>query len=131
MIIITLTQKKYNLMEIKMIRTEDDYLSALKRLEEIFDAPVESIEGDEAEILSILIEKYEDEHYPIGPPDPIEAIKFRMEQMDMKKSDLAEIIGYKSRVSEILSRKRKLTLNMIRNLHDKLKIPYESLLSDY
>src|SRR5210317_1856074 len=104
-------------MEIKMIRTEDDYELALKRLEKIFDAPVESIEGDEAEILSILIEKYEDEHYPIGPPDPIEAIKFRMEQMGMKKSDLAEIIGYKSRVSEILSRKRKLTLNMIRNLH--------------
>ncbi|MBN1251830.1 MAG: helix-turn-helix domain-containing protein, partial [Bacteroidales bacterium] len=78
---------------------------------------------------SILIEKFEDEHYPIGPPDPIEAIKFRMEQMDMKKSDLAEIIGYKSRVSEILSRKRKLSLNMIRRLHKKLKIPYETLMA--
>ena len=118
-------------MNVKMIRTEEDYNHALKRLEDIFDAPVDSPEGDEAEILTILIEKYEDEHYPIGPPDPIEAIKFRMEQMDMRKSDLAEIIGYKSRVSEILSRKRKLNLQMIRNLHEKLKIPYESLLSDY
>ena len=97
----------------------------------IFDTPINSPEGDEAEILSILIEKYEDEHYPIGLPDPIEAIKFRMEQMDMSKSDLAEIIGYKSRVSEILSRKRKLTLQMIRKLHDELKIPYDTLIADY
>ena len=131
LIMIILTQKKYNTMTVKMIRTEDDYKLALKRLEDIFDAPADSIEGDESEILTILIEKYEDEHYPIGLPDPIEAIKFRMEQMDMKKSDLAEIIGYKSRVSEILSRKRKLTLKMIRNLHNKMKIPYDSLLSDY
>lgn len=118
-------------MNLKIIRTEEDYNLAIKRLEDIFDAPVNSPEGDEADILTILIEKYEDEHYPIAPPDPIEAIKFRMEQMDMKKSDLAEIIGYKSRVSEILSRKRKLTLQMIRNLHEKLNIPYDNLLSDY
>lgn len=118
-------------MNIKVIKNEDDYQKALERLEVIFDAPIDSPEGDEAEILSILIEKYEDEHYPIGPPDPIEAIKFRMEQMDMKKSDLAKIIGYKSRVSEILSKKRKLTLQMIRKLHDTLKIPYESLIADY
>ena len=78
-----------------------------------------------------VIKKYEDEHYPIGLPDPMEAIKFRMEQMDMSKSDLAEIIGYKSRVSEILSRKRKLTLQMIRKLHDELKIPYDTLIADY
>lgn len=118
-------------MDIKVIKTEEDYQQALERLEVIFDAPIDSPEGDEAEILSILIEKYEDEHYPIGPPDPIEAIKFRMEQMDMKKSDLAEIIGYKSRVSEIFSKKRKLTLEMIRRLHEKLKIPYETLITDY
>ncbi|MCW3789532.1 helix-turn-helix domain-containing protein [Plebeiibacterium sediminum] len=118
-------------MDIKVIKTEEDYEQALKRLEVIFDAPIDSQEGDEAEILSILIEKYEDENYPIGPPDPIEAIKFRMEQMDMKKSDLAKIIGYKSRVSEIFSRKRKLTLQMIRKLHDKLNIPYETLIADY
>lgn len=118
-------------MEIKAIKTDTDYTQALKRLELIFHAPVNSDEGDEAEILSILIEKYEDEHYPIDTPDPIEAIKFRMEQMGMDNNDLAEIIGYKSRVSEIFSRKRKLTLKMIRNLHEKLKIPYESLITDY
>ena len=118
-------------MNIKVIKNEDDYQKALERLGVIFDAPIDSPEGDEAEILSILIEKYEDENYPIGPPDPIEAIKFRMEQMDMNKSDLAKIIGYKSRVSEIFSRKRKLTLRMIRKLHDTLKIPYESLIAEY
>ncbi len=118
-------------MNVKVIKTEEDYQKALKRLEEIFDAPVDSSEGDEAEILSILIEKYEDEYYSIEPPDPIEAIKFRMEQMDMNKSDLAKIIGYKSRVSEIFSKKRKLTLQMIRKLHDNLKIPYEVLIADY
>ena len=118
-------------MNIRTIKTEQDYQHALKRLEVIFDAPVDSEEGDEAEILSLLIEKYENEHYPIESPDPIEAIKFRMEQMDLTKSDLAEIIGYKSRVSEIFSRKRKLTLEMIRRLHDKLNIPYESLIADY
>lgn len=118
-------------MNINIIKTEEDYQKALKRLEVIFDAPIDSTEGDEAEIISILIEKYENDHYPIGPPDPIEAIKFRMEQMNMNNSDLAKIIGYKSRVSEIFSKKRKLTLQMIRNLHDKLKIPYETLISDY
>lgn len=104
---------------------------ALNRLEEIFHAPVDSKEGDEAEILTILIEKYENKHFPIDAPDPIEAIKFRMEQKNMTKKDLAEIIGYKSRVSEIFNGRRKLTLNMIRNLHDKLNIPYESLIGDY
>jgi HTH-type transcriptional regulator/antitoxin HigA len=84
-----------------------------------------------ADLLGILIEKYEDEHYPIEAPNPIEAIKFRMEQMDMDNQGLAKIIGYKSRVSEIFSHKRKLNLKMIRNLHDKMKIPYESLISDY
>lgn len=118
-------------MEIKAIKTEQDYDFALSRLEELFHAPADSVEGDEAEVLSILIEKYEDEHYPIEAPYPIEAIKFRMEQMDMSKKDLAKVIGYKSRVSEIFSRKRKLTLKMIRNLHDQLKIPYESLIADY
>jgi HTH-type transcriptional regulator/antitoxin HigA len=118
-------------MDIKVLKTENDYNQALKRLDEIFHAPIDSKEGDEAELLSILIEKYEDENYPIEAPDPIEAIKFRMEQMGMTKKELAEIIGYKSRVSEIFSRKRKLTLKMIRNLHDQLKIPYESLIANY
>lgn len=118
-------------MDIRVIKTEQDYQEALKRLEVVFDAPVDSPEGDEAEILGMLIEKYEDVHYPIDAPDPIEAIKFRMEQMDLSKSDLAQIIGYKSRVSEIFSRKGKLTLQMIRRLHEKLNIPYESLIVDY
>lgn len=118
-------------MEIKVIKTEEDYNQALLRLEDIFDAPENTKEGDEADLIGVLIERYEDKHYPIGPPDPIEAIKFRMEQMDMTKSDLANILGYKSRVTEIFSRKRKLTLKMIRNLHEKLNIPYESLMAEY
>lgn len=118
-------------MKIRVIKTEEDYRKALKRLEEIFHSPADTVEGDEAEVLSILIEKFEDEHYPIEAPDPVEAIKFRMEQLEMDNNDLAKIIGYKSRVSEIFNRKRKLTLKMIRNLHNKMNIPYEALLSDY
>jgi len=118
-------------MDIKAIKTEEDYNRAIKRLEAIFHAPVDSKEGDEAEVLSILIEKYEDEFYPIDAPDPIEAILFRMEQMEMSKKELADILGYKSRVSEIFSKKRKLNIKMIRNLHEKMNIPYESLIADY
>lgn len=117
-------------MNIKVIKTEWDYEEALERLDQIFDVPENTPEGDEAELLSILIEKYEDEHYLIEAPDPVEAIKFRMEQMGMSKRELAQIIGYESRVSEIFSGKRKLTLAMIRNLHRKLKIPSESLMAD-
>ena len=118
-------------MKVKVIKTEEEYNQALKRLEVIFDAQVDSVAGDEAELLAVLIENYEDEHYPIEAPDPIDAIKFRMEQMDMDNNDLAKVIGYKSRVSEIFNRKRKLTLKMIRNLHEKWNIPYESLLANY
>lgn len=118
-------------MEIKLIKTEKDYQKALKRFEKNFDAKEGTPGGDEAELLAVLIENYEEKHYPIEAPDPIEAIKFRMEQMNMKKSDLASVLGYKSRVTEILSRKRKLTLKMIRNLHARLKLPYESLMTEY
>jgi HTH-type transcriptional regulator/antitoxin HigA len=100
-------------------------------VEAIFEAPIDIHEGDEAEILSIFIEKYEDEHCPVGLPDSSAVIKFRMEQMGMNKSDLAKIIGYKSRVSEVFSSKGKLALQMIRRLHDTLKIPYESQVADY
>lgn len=124
-------QIKFKDMDIKIIKTEEDYNKALKRLEFIFDASANTAKGDEADLLGMLIERCEDEHYPIEAPDPIEAIKFRMEQMNMDNQDLAKIIGYKSRVSEIFSHKRKLNLKMIRNLHDKMKIPYESLISDY
>jgi len=118
-------------MEIKAIKTEQDYNQALERLEDIFHAEIDTPEGDEAEVLSILIEKYEDEHYPIGMPDPIEAIKFRMEQLGMKQKDLAEVVGFTSRVSEILNRKRKLTLSMIRKLSATLHIPTEVLVQEY
>ena len=118
-------------MEAKLLKSEEDYYLALKRLEVIFDALADTTEGDEAELLGILIEKFEDEHYPIEAPDPVEAIKFRMEQMNLDNHDLAEVIGYRSRVSEIFNHKRKLTLKMIKSLHEKLKIPYESLITDY
>lgn len=118
-------------MDIKAIKTEEDYNQALRRLEEIFHAPSDSKEGDEAGILSILIEKYEDENYAIEAPDPIEAILFRMEQMEMTKKELADVLGYKSRVSEIFSKKRKLNIQMIRNLHEKMNIPYDSLITEY
>ena len=118
-------------MEIKLIKTERDYNKALKRLEVIFDAKPGSSIGDELEVLGILIEQYENEHFPIGLPDPIEAIKFRMEQMGYNQSDLAKIVGLKSRASEILNKKRKLTLEMIRQLHDSLKIPTDVLIQSY
>ena len=118
-------------MKIVPIRSEGDYQNALNRLEEIFDAKKGTEEGDELEILSILIDQYENENFPIGMPDPIEAIKFRMEQMGMKQKDLAKVVGFKSRVSEILNKKRKLTLQMIRKLHTTLHIPTEVLVQDY
>lgn len=118
-------------MNIKPIKTEQDYQMALQRLEEIFDAKTNSKEGDELEILSILIEKYESKNFPIDMPDPIEAIKFRMDQLGMKQKDLAEAVGFNSRVSEILSKKRKLTIEMVRNLSEKLRIPTEVLIQKY
>jgi HTH-type transcriptional regulator/antitoxin HigA len=118
-------------MTIKPIRNEKDYQKALDRLEAIFDAKKGSEQGDELEILSILIDRYENDYFPIGMPDPIEAIKFRMEQMDMKQKDLSDLLGFKSRVSEILNKKRKLTLDMIRKLNTTLHIPTEVLIQDY
>ncbi|MCX2839925.1 helix-turn-helix domain-containing protein [Salinimicrobium sp. MT39] len=118
-------------MRIKPIRNEEDYQNALQRIDEIFDAKRGTEEGDELEILAILIDNYENENFPIGMPDPIEAIKFRMEQMGMKQKDLAEVFGFKSRVSEILSKKRKLTLEMVRKLNTTLHIPTEVLVQDY
>ena len=127
---IKLTQTKFK-MKITPIHKEKDYQNALERLEEIFDSKKGTEQGDELEILSILIDNYENENFPIGMPDPIEAIKFRMEQMGMKQKDLAEVVGFKSRVSEILNKKRKLTLKMIRKLNVTLHIPTEVLVQDY
>ncbi len=118
-------------MIIKPIKTKKDHQQALARLESIFDAKKNSAEGDELEILGMLVDNYEEEHFPVGFPDPVEAIKFRMEQLGYNQSHLAEIVGLKSRASEILNRKRKLSLEMIRQIHDRLNIPTEVLIQAY
>jgi HTH-type transcriptional regulator/antitoxin HigA len=118
-------------MNLKPIKTKKDYQQALDRLELIFDAKKGTEEGDELEILGILIDQYENEHFPIDLPDPIEAIKFRMEQLGYTQTDLAKVVGLKSRASEILSGKRKLSLDMIRQLHEKLNIPTDVLIQAY
>ena len=118
-------------MNIRAIKTEEDYDLALSRLNSLFDAPAESLEGEEADILAILINEYEEKNHRIDLPDPIEAIKIRMEEMGLRQVDLVEVIGGKSRVSEILSKKRKLTVDMIRSLSAKLNISAQVLISDY
>ena len=118
-------------MQHKVIKTEKEYQKALQRLEKNFDAKKRTKEGDELELLALLIDKYEQEKYPIDLPDPIDAIKFRMEQMGYKQKDLAIAIGLKSRVSEILNKKRKLTLEMIRKLNETLHISTDVLVKDY
>lgn len=116
-------------MEIRPIKTETDYKSALERIEELWGAKRDTPEGDEMDLLVTLVESYEMKHYPIAPPDPIEAIKFRMEQMGMTKADMVKYLGSQSRVSEILNRKRSLTLKMVKSLYKGLKIPAEILLA--
>ena len=118
-------------MNIKPIKTKKDYEQALERLEVIFDAKKGTAKGDELELLGMLVDKYENEKFPIGFPDPVEAIKFRMEQLGYTQTDLANVVGLKSRASEILNRKRKLSLEMIRQIHDSLNIPTEVLIQAY
>lgn len=118
------------MMNIKPIRNQDDLNAAFARIEQLWGAEVGSAEGDELEILALLIDKYEEEHYPMPPSDPIEAIKFRMDQQGLTARDLEPFLGSSGRVSEVLNRKRKLSLAMIKRLHDGLRIPYESLLAD-
>jgi HTH-type transcriptional regulator / antitoxin HigA len=118
-------------MEIKPLKTKKDYNLAMARLENIFDSKAGTPEGDELEILGILIEKYESANYPIEFPDPIEAIKFRMEQLGFNQTDLVKVIGFKSRVSEIMNKKRKLSLDMIRKLNSSLNIPTDVLIKEY
>ena len=118
-------------MEIRPIKTEKDYDKAMERLELIFDASPNSKEGDEAEILLLLIENFENKYYPIESPDPIEAIKIRMEEMNLKQKDLVGVIGGKSRVSEILNKKKKLTVEMIRELERVLHISASVLVNNY
>ena len=116
-------------MNIKPIRNEEDLALAFKRLEAIFQADEGTEEADEMEVLVTLVEAYENKHYPINAPDPIDAIKFRMEQQGLTPRDLEVYIGSSGRVSEVLNRKRSLSLRMIKRLHDGLRIPYESLMS--
>ena len=118
-------------MTLKLLKSKKDYQGALDRLEIIFDAKPGTALGDELEVLGMLIDKYEQVHSPIDFPDPIEAIKFRMEQLGYNQSDLAKVVGLKSRTSEILNRKRKLTLGMIRSLHTSLNIPTDVLIQAY
>ncbi len=115
-------------MKIKPIKTEQDYNNAIQRIEILWGSKKDTPEGDELDLLCTLVEVYEMEYYPILPPDPIDAIKFRMEQMNMTKTDMVKYLGSKSRVSDILNRKRKLTLNMVKSLYKELKIPAEVLL---
>jgi HTH-type transcriptional regulator/antitoxin HigA len=114
-------------MNIRPIKTEVDYNDSVKRIEALWGAKRDTPEGDEFDLLCTLVESYEMAHYPIAPPDPIDAILFRMEQMDMTKTDMAKYLGSQSRVSEVLGRKRKLTLKMVKSLYKGLKIPAEIL----
>ena len=115
-------------IKIQPLHTKKDYEQALASIDYLWNAKPKTEEGDTLEILTTLVEAYENKHSPMLPPDPIEAIRFRMEQMGLENSDIVSILGGENRVSEILHKKRKLSLKMIRNLHDKLNIPFESLI---
>jgi HTH-type transcriptional regulator/antitoxin HigA len=116
-------------MTIKPIRNDDDLKAVFHRLDQIFQADEGSAQADERDVLVTLVEAYENQHYDFGPADPVDAIKFRMEQEGLTLRDLEPFIGPSGRVSEVLNRKRRLSLRMIKRLHDGLKIPYESLLA--
>lgn len=114
-------------MEIQPIRTETRYEAALAEIDRLWGSVEGTAEGDRLDILLVLVESYESQHHPIAPPDPIEAIKFRMEQMNLTRKDLEPLIGSRARVSEVINRRRPLSLPMIRKLHHSLHIPLESL----
>lgn len=118
---------------IKPIKNEEQYDEALARIYILLqgDPEPDSEDSDELELLSILVKEYEHEHYPVPKPNPLDAIRFRMEQMDMSEAELSDILGSRSRKSEILSGKRKLSLSMIRRLNEKLNIPAEILIQEY
>ena len=118
-------------MNWKIIKTKKQYTQAFNRLEEIFDSNKNTSEGDELELLSLLIEHYENKHFAIENPDPIEAIKFKLKQLGLKQQDLANALGLKSRASEVLNRKRKLNLDHIRKIHVLLGISLEVLVKEY
>jgi HTH-type transcriptional regulator/antitoxin HigA len=118
-------------MEIKPVKTKKDYESALKEIERLFDATPGTREGDRLEVLATLVEAYEEKHHPIAPPNPIDAIRYYMESRGLTRSDMEQFIGSRARVSEVLNRKRALTMEMIRNLHKGLGIPAEVLIRPY
>ena len=118
-------------MQLKIIRTKKDYMTALERFEKIFQAKKGSKESEEADVLALLIKSYEDKHYALQAPNPLEAIKYRMEQQGLTNADLGRILGYKSRVTDLFNKNRKLNLGMVRKLHYRLKIPLEILISEY
>ena len=115
-------------MEVRPIKTEEDYQATLAEVERLFDAVPDTPEGDRLEVLTTLLEAYEKNHYVIPSPDPVEAIKYWMESRGITRQDLEPLMGSRARVSEIFNHKRGLTLTMIRNLHDKLGIPAEALI---
>ena len=114
--------------ELKPIRSNADYKNALNELERLWGARSGTPKGDRLDIIATLIDAYEAEHYPMDPPDPVEAIKFRMEQQGLSRKDLEPLIGTRTRVAEVLNRKRNLSIGMIRRLHDHLGIPAEVLI---
>lgn len=118
-------------MEIKPIKTKGDYQTALKEVEKLFDAKPGTPEGNRLEVFTTLIEAYEEKHHPIPPPDPIEAIFYYLDSRGLTRKDLESFIGSRSRVSEVLNRKRPLSIEMIRRLHDQLGIPAEVLIKPY
>jgi HTH-type transcriptional regulator / antitoxin HigA len=114
--------------EVKPIRSNADYEAALKEVERLWGAKPGSRDGDRLDVLATLIDAYEYEHFPLDPPDPIEAIKFRMEQQNLTRRDLEEIIGSRTRIAEVLNRKRGLSIGMIRRLHEHLGISADVLI---
>ena len=116
------------MLDVKPIRNETDYEAALQQVEELWGAPLGTPEGDQLDVLATLIDAWEARHYPMEPPDPIDAIKFRMEQQGLDRKDLAAILGSRTRVAEVLNRRRGLSINMIRRLHEKLGISVEVLI---
>jgi HTH-type transcriptional regulator / antitoxin HigA len=127
----SIDQIKSKKVKHKIIKTEKEYEAALERLEEIFDADQETREGHEAELLALLIEDYEEQHHQIEAPDPIVAVRIRMEELDLKQKDLIGVVGSKGIVSEVMNKKRKLTVKMIRNLSELLRITPNVLIKDY
>lgn len=128
---IHLQHLKLKSMELKIIRKKEDYAEALRRFEEVFNAELGTPESDEADVLALLIKDYEDKQFVIAAPTPIDAIKYRMEQQGLSNKDLAKILGFKSRVTDIFRKNRKLNLSMIRKLHLALNIPLETLVKEY